>query len=235
MLILALSTAGNSSLTEPRARPKTFILVKVPISRYVLHSLMQMIDRRQPTLSRTWTITSHLSSSAIRVRELRSIMSNIVSTFPNSITSLCSFCLSTCHSLTSTPFGFSWKTSKLERLQYVQPEESHYRREREGERERTRERVNGDRGMIFGQLYNWLLIQCSLHIRGSPSPLTLTDQMFSQCGNSGNTNKSFPQWKCILTTDSLVLSFPFIPPLCLPLLLASFPLQPPDSPDFHCL
>lgn len=111
-------------------------------------------------------------------------------------------------------FGFSWKISKLERLQYVQPEESHYRQR---ETEWTREHVNGDKGTIFGQLYNWLLIQCSLHIKDSPSPSTL---WLISC--SCNKNKSIPQWKCILTTDSLVLSFLFISSFCLFFLLAFF-------------
>lgn len=159
----------------------------------------------------------------IKERELISIMANIVSTF-RILLHLAVSLLSTCHSLTSTPFGFSWKTSKLERLQYVQPEESHYRREREWERqtERAREHVNGDRGMIFGQLYNWLLIQCSLHIRASPPPLTL---WLIRCSQNVLTQatKIYPSHNENVSWQLTLLFFPSLSlPFCLSLLRAFF-------------
>lgn len=84
-----------------------------------------------------------------------------------------SSCLSTCHSLTSTLLVLVERPANWRGYTMFSQRRAITERERERERKRTSEDVNGDGGMIFGQLYNWLLIQCSLHIRGSPPPLTL--------------------------------------------------------------
>lgn len=126
---------------------------------------------------------------------------------------LVSFLLSTCHIFTSTLLILverpaNWRSYSIQQERTIT-----------GKRDGAdKGECEWDRGMIVGQLNNWLLIQCSLHIRGSPSPLT--DKLFTKCGNSGNQNRSIHQWKLILTTDSLVVSLPFTSLLCLSLLLA---------------
>lgn len=148
-------------------------------------------------------------------------MPNIVSTF-QILLHHAVFYLSTCHSLTSTLFGFSWKTSKLERLQYsarVEPLQ-------------TRERQSGQGSMWMEteewHLDSWIIDSLSNAFCTSQAlPLLfLWDQLFSKCGNSGNKkNLSYNEnWSWQLT---LVLSFPLMSPLCLSLLL--FALWPHDS------
>lgn len=146
--------------------------------------------------------------------------------FPNSITSRC---LSVCR-LVILPLALllvlvqrpaNWRGYRMFSQRRAITDERERARERETER--TREHVNGDRGMIFGQLYNWLFIQCTLHIRDSSTPSTpwlirCSQNVVTVATKINLSHNENVSWQLTLLFF-LSLSFP---PLCLSLLLAFF-------------